>query len=112
MHYAPKPLKIPHMTKIDDAHCVLGKVPNIFVARTDRLKEIGYDENIRMIDHNEFFFRAAGNLVAALDITSYVVHYHNRYDMHYERYRGDILGDKLHIREKMKRLLLENRERI
>ena len=105
MNYAPKPLKIPHMTKMDDTHCVLGKVPNIFVARTDRVKEIGYDDNIRMIDHNEFFFRAAGNLVAALDTTSFVIHYHNRYDMHYERYRGDILGDKLYIREKMRRLL-------
>lgn len=105
MHYAPKPLKIPHGTQIDDTHCVLGKVPNIFLAHTDRLKEIGYDDNIRMIDHNEFFFRAAGNLVSALDTTSYVVHYHNRYDMHYERYRVDILGDKLYIREKMKKLL-------
>lgn len=105
MKYAPKPLKIPHMTKIDDAYCVLGKTPNTFIVRTDKYKEIGYDNNIRMIDHNEFFFRAAGNMVSVLDMKAFVIHYHNRYDMHYERYRGDILGDKLYIREKMRGLL-------
>ena len=103
MGYAPKPLKIPHMTKVDDTHCVLGKVPNIFIARTDKVKEVGYDDNIRMIDHNEFFYRAAGNLVAALDTSCFVMHYHNRYDMNYQRYRRDILGDKMYIYEKMRK---------
>lgn len=103
MGYAPKPLKIPHMTQIDSSHCVLGKVPNIFIARTDKVREIGYDDNIRMIDHNEFFYRAAGNLVAALDTSCFVIHYHNRYDMNYQRYRQDILGDKLYIYEKMRK---------
>ena len=105
MNYAPKPLKIPHMTKVDETHVVLGKVPNIFVARTNRIREIGYDENIRMIDHNEFFFRAAGNLVAALDTTSFVIHYHNRFDMHYQKYRSDYKEDQIYIREKMRKLL-------
>ena len=103
MHYAPKPLKIPHMTKIDDTHCVLGKVPNIFIARTEKVKEIGYDDNIRMNDHNEFFYRAAGNIVATLDTSSFAIHYHNRYDMNYQRYRWDILGDNYYIRDKMRK---------
>lgn len=103
MGYAPKPLKIPHMTQIDNLHCVLGKVPNIFIARTEKVKEIGYDDNIRMIDHNEFFYRAAGNLVAVLDTSCFVIHYHNRYDMNYQRYRRDILGDKMYIYEKMRK---------
>lgn len=103
MNYAPKPLKIPHMTKIDDTYCVLGKTPNTFIIRTDKYKEIGYDDNIRMIDHNEFFFRAAGNLVSVLDTTAFVVHYHNRFDVNYQKYRDDYLGDKIYIAEKMKK---------
>ena len=101
MDRAPKKLKIPHLTRIDETHIVLGKTANIFVARTDRFKEVGYDDNIRMIDHNEFFYRAAGNLVSVLDNTAFVFHYHNQFDRYYEKYRSDILGDKQYIRWKM-----------
>ena len=105
MDYAPKKLLISHMTEIDEAHIVVGKSSNTFVARTDKLKEIGYDDNIRMIDHNEFFFRAAGNIVSVLDKTAFVLHYRNRFDMNYEKYRRDYQGDQIYIKEKMKRLL-------
>lgn len=105
MNYAPKKLLIPHMTEIDETHIVVGKSSNTFVARTDKLKEIGYDDNIRMIDHNEFFFRAAGNIVSVLDKTAFVLHYRNRFDMNYEKYRRDYQGDQIYIREKMKKLL-------
>lgn len=33
---APKPLKIPRMTQIDGNHFVMGKVPNIYVPRTEK----------------------------------------------------------------------------
>ena len=105
MNYAPKKLIIPHMTEIDETHIVVGKSSNTFVARTDKLKEIGYDDNIRMIDHNEFFFRAAGNIVSVLDKTAFVLHYRNRFDMNYEKYRRDYQGDQVYIRQKMKKLL-------
>lgn len=47
MQGAPKPLLIPHMTQIDGNHFVLGKCPNRYVARTDKVRSIGWDENIR-----------------------------------------------------------------
>lgn len=50
------------------------------MTRTNKLKEIGYDDNIRMIDHSEFFFRAAGNIVSVLDKNAFVLHYRNRFD--------------------------------
>lgn len=103
MHYAPKRLLIPHLTKIDETHVVLGKCSNIFVARTDKVKEIGYDDNIRMIDHNEFFYRAAGNIVSVLDIGAFVLHYHNQFDRHYKKYRSDIEKDVRYIRSKHKK---------
>lgn len=105
MNYAPKKLLIPHLTKIDATHIVVGKSSNTFVARTDKIKEIGYDDNIRMIDHNEFFFRAAGNIVSVLDKTAFVLHYRNRFDMNYEKYRRDYKGDQIYISAKMKKLL-------
>ena len=54
MKGASKPLRIPHMKQIDGNHFVMGKVPNLYVARTDKVRSIGWDENIRMLDHQDF----------------------------------------------------------
>ncbi len=97
MANAPEPLKIPHRTRLDPDHVVLGKIPNIFVARTEPYRAVGYDDQIRMIDHHEFFFRAAGHLVAVLDHTCFVLHNHCPFDYSYERHRTDIMGDKQYI---------------
>lgn len=101
MRNAPKILKIPHLTKIDETHTVVGKVPNVYIARTEKVREVGYDDNIRMIDHNEFFYRAAGNIVSVLAHTSFVIHYHNHFDRYYNKYRSDYAGDLKYIRAKM-----------
>ena len=100
MKRAPKELKIPHMTMIDNCHCVCGKTPNTFLIRTEKYKELGYDDCIRMIDHHEFFYRAAGNLVACMDESAFVYHYHNRFDTHYMQYRSDYLRDCIYIQQK------------
>lgn len=109
MNYAPKALIIPHLTEIDDRHIVVGKSSNTFVARTDKLKEIGYDDNIRMIDHNEFFYRAAGNIVSVLDKSVFVLHYRNRFDMHYNKYRSDYEGDRIYIQNKMRNNIIKSK---
>ena len=100
MSEASKPLKIPHKTRIDETHFVLGKTPNSFLIRTEKYKALGYDENIRMIDHHEFFLRASGELVAVSDVSAFVFHYHNRFDRHYDVYRRDFLTDRLYIQKK------------
>ncbi len=100
MARAPKALKIPHGTFLDNNYVVLGKVPNIFIVRTEKYKALGYDDNIRMIDHFEFFFRASGNIVSALSLNSFVLHYHNPFDKHYRIFRGDINGDRIYIKNK------------
>ena len=97
---APKALKIPHMTWLDETHVVCGKVPNIFIARTEPYRAIGYDDNIRMIDHHEFFFRAAGNLVSVLDTECFVAHNHCPFDHPYQQHRTNIAGDKQYIASK------------
>lgn len=102
MKGAPKPLRIPHMTQIDGNHFVMGKVPNLYVARTDKVRSIGWDENIRMMDHQDFFWRAAGNLVSVIALGTAVFHYHNPFQRHYQKYRQDVEGDRNYIAQKRK----------
>lgn len=97
MAHAVKRLRLPHGTRINSRYTVLGKVPNIFIVRTKGYRQIGYDDQIRMMDHNEFFFRAAGNLVSVLDMGSFVFHYHNRFWKRYQKYRSDVDGDRQYI---------------
>lgn len=100
MSAAPLKLKMPHMTVIEQNYVVLGKVPNIFLARTEEYRSVGYDDNIRMIDHQEFFFRAAGRLTSVLSLNSYVFHYHDRFNKYYDKFRSDINGDGVYIKIK------------
>ena len=93
-------LLIPAGTNIDGREVVY-KPSNIYLVRTDSLRKVGYDPNIRMIDHHEFFFRAAGQIVCVQDPHSAVMHCHNRFEnREYGRDRGDIRGDMLYIAAK------------
>ena len=89
-------LIIPAGTKIENYE-VLYKTANVYLARTDKIKMIGYDPLIRMIDHNEFFYRAAGKIVCAHDPKSYVMHCHNKFEKDYDQYRSDIQDDRQYI---------------
>lgn len=100
MENAPKALKIPHWTWLDETHVVCGKVPNIFIARTEPYRALGYDDNIRMIDHHEFFFRAAGNLVSVLSTECFVAHNHCPFDHEYRLHRSNFAGDRAYIAAK------------
>lgn len=100
MKDAPKPLRIPHMTQIDGNHFVMGKVPNLFVARTEKVRSIGWDNNIRMMDHQDFFWRAAGNLVTVIALGTAVFHYHNPFQRYYQKFRSDVSKDKEYISRK------------
>ena len=97
MYYAPRVLKIPHLTRIDKNHLVLGKGFNLFLIETDTLRKIGYDDEIRMIDHDDFFYRAAGKIVSVVAEDTRVFHRHNLFDSHYSRYRNDTAGDANYI---------------
>ena len=79
---------------------VVYKTVNVFIARTDKLRMVGYDPNIRMNDHHEFFYRAAGRIVSTQDPHSYVMHCHNRFERDYDKYRGDTYGDFRYISKK------------
>ncbi len=109
MSNAPKKLLIPHMTYIDKTHIVLAKPPQKIIARTDVMKKIGYDNNIRMLDHNEFFFRASGVAVSVVETTSFLYHRHNTFDKNYNKYRNDYEKDVEYIKQKSRRLIAEEK---
>lgn len=95
-----KALRIPAGTVIDGCE-VIYKPVNVYVARTESLRKVGYDSNIRMIDHHEFFFRAAGQIVCVQDPHACVMHCHNLFEKgEYDRFRSDIAGDSAYIAEK------------
>ena len=99
MDDAPNPLQIPHKTVLDEKHTVLGKVPNIYICRTEKLKEVNFDPNIRVIDHHDFFWRAAGIITSAAALDTVVFHRHNPYVKGYNAYRSDYKADLDYIKE-------------
>jgi len=100
MKNSVKPLIIPHMTRIDKNHYIVGKISNVFLVHTDKYRMIGYDDNIKRIDHHEFFYRAAGTIVSAMDTSAFVFHYHNWFDKKYSSFRDDVSTDVKYIFEK------------
>ena len=95
-----KRLIIPAGTVIDGKEVVY-KTPNCFIARTEKLRRVGYDVNIRINEHHEFFSRAAGKIVCVLDPDSYIMHCHNMFEgSEYDRYRYDVENANQYVRGK------------
>ena len=95
-----KKLIIPAGTMIEGTEVVY-KTPNCFIARTEKLKHVGYDVNIRISEHHEFFSRAAGRMVCVLDPDSYIMHCHNMFERkEYDNYRNDIEKANRYMRGK------------
>lgn len=81
----PQP-KIPLGTKIE--HCeVVDKVQNFFVARTDAVRKVGWNEALKTSEHAEFFMRARGTLVTAFDPDMHILHVKYPFDVKYLVYR-------------------------
>ena len=108
--YALKPLLIPARTPIDATHIVSPKTPQIFIARTEAIKAVGYDDNIRICEHHEFFIRASGNIVSVIDPTSFVFHGHNLFNPKYNTYRNDCKGALDYMSKKIARMLKEQKD--
>jgi len=101
------PFGVPFFTWIDEQHVILRRTPNIFIVRTDKLRQVGYDDNIRMLDHTEFFIRATGVIHTVMDITCFVFHYHDWFDWNYMKHRRDVEADYQYIEEKLAKKVAE-----
>lgn len=59
---------------------VYAKVPNFFVGRTERVRTIGWTEELKVLEHHEFFWRAWGELTTVYDSSWRVIHARNPFD--------------------------------
>ena len=69
------------------------KIEQVYVARTEAIKRVRWDPAVRMVDHADFFSRAAGEIVVVLDTAIRAYHAQTPFDANYARYRQDTAPD-------------------
>ena len=77
-----------------DGLLVCDKVANFYLARTDRLRLVGWTPELRRIDHADFFTRALGVLVSVFDPELRCLHAQTPFDRHYMAHRTDDHADR------------------
>lgn len=85
---------------IIDGLPVLYKVAQFFVARTQRIRLVKWDQNLKRVDHNDFFTSAYGVLLTVYDQRFYCLHAQPKFNRHYQSFRGDYGADLQYLREK------------
>lgn len=88
---AAEPL-VPWGTVVDEL-TVVRKLAQVYLARTESIRRVRWDENLRMVDHRDFFSRASGELVAVLHDRVVAYHAQTPFDAHYATYREDVAAD-------------------
>lgn len=76
---------------------VFDKVPNFYIARTERLRLVGWDKRIKRLDHAEFFTRAKGILLTVFNKDFKVLHAQKPFNRAYMQKRNDIEADREYI---------------
>lgn len=67
------------------------KTPNIFLARTESLRSIGgWDEELRVLEHSDFFSRASGKLVFVQDPEIQIYHGRTPWLKTFSKHRNDV----------------------
>lgn len=79
------------------------KVPNFFLARTEKVRALGWDEELKLVEHADFFERARGVLGVVSDPRMRVLHARRLFDMDYVRKREDVAAYVRLRREKRRR---------
>jgi len=77
-----------------DGLLVCDKVANFYLARTDRLRLVGWTPELKRIDHADFFTRALGVLVSVFDPELRCLHAQTPFDAHYMSHRTDDHADR------------------
>jgi hypothetical protein len=71
---------------------VCDRVPNFFLARTERLRLIGWSPELKLLEHNDFFARARGVLTTVFNRDFRVLHARTPLDREYMSKRMDVEG--------------------
>jgi glycosyltransferase involved in cell wall biosynthesis len=91
MDYSAEPLH--EKGTIIDGLTVFEKCANFFVARTEKLKLVGWDANLKRLDHADFFTRARGKLTTVFDPEIELLHDQTHFDQNYLAIRHDYSQD-------------------
>ena len=86
------PPLVPYGTLIEGLP-VVPKTPQLYVGRTASIHKVRWDERIRMVDHRDFFSRAAGTIVCVQAQTIRGYHMRTPFDPFYTSYREDVAAD-------------------
>ena len=73
---------------------ICDKVPNYYLARTERLKLVGWTPELKRLDHADFFTRARGVLVTAYCDEFRCLHLKTPFDREYMRHRLECEADR------------------
>jgi hypothetical protein len=76
------------------------KIAQVYLARTEAVQRVRWDEGIRMVDHRDFFTRAAGRVVTVLDPGSHVYHVRTPFKAGYTAFREDTAADLTYLQRK------------
>ena len=79
---------------------VYDKVPNFYIARTQRLKLVGWDARIKRLDHADFFTRAKGVLLTVYNKEFKILHAQTPHNTTYMRKRHEVEQDRMVLRMK------------
>lgn len=79
---------------------VYDRVANFYIARTERLRLVGWDPQIKRLDHTEFFTRARGVLTSVFYSDLKCLHAPTPFDIPYMDHRMDYLLDQALIRSR------------
>ncbi len=79
---------------------VYDKVPNFYIARTERLRLVDWDPQIKRMDHADFFTRARGVLVSVYNPQLRCFHAQTPFDRRYMQHRGDLVADIALLRQR------------
>jgi len=72
---------------------VFEKCANFFVARTESLRSVGWDIELKRLDHADFYTRARGKLTTVFDPCVELLHDQTHFDQHYLKIRHDYSKD-------------------
>lgn len=86
-----------------------GKVPQFYMARTERIKEIGWDPRVKVLDHSMFFGRLFQERTVVFNQEVSVLHARTPFNSNYLTYRNDIERDAELFRQEYKKLVTKVR---
>lgn len=76
------------------------KVANFYIARTESIRKIGWDPQIKRLDHADFFTRAKGVLTTVFDPDFKVLHARTPFDKVYMSKRLEVENDRWILTQK------------